>query len=74
MRILLFIVLKIAELGALTFIPYWIGLLLLKIFDCHGNTKTETWGIGLIGLVVIFMILIPFIYLNWRLAGNILGL
>jgi len=83
MQILVFILLKLIELGLLIFIPWLIGLGILKIFYrflIQYKDFAHIWMIGFMSIIfgitfiVIFLSLIPLIInLNWGWASMILG-
>lgn len=85
MRILLFIVLKVIEIGGMIFIPYFLGrLIVLHIFRDHGvvmgfSDRAITWVVGLFGVLVASFIVL-FLYsvipgwfkLNWNIINQII--
>ncbi len=63
--------LTIAILGGLTFIPYWFGLLCLKIFNEIEYEKAIIWCYGILGLFVIALVVLfvgYWIDCNWKKA------
>ena len=59
MRAVLFILLKVAEIALFIFAPYLVGSILYKIIN-QEPSLFETWlfGLGIIGLTVLFAIII----------------
>ena len=84
MKILLFLALKLAEISAIVFIPYWIGRLSYKIpFVIEAFKGVPFWFLGnfvflvsTIALGIIYIIvseILPIICrANWNWAGKIL--
>lgn len=80
-RVLCFIGLKVAEISAVVFIPYFLGMLFLKWEWYVGFMELEgapLWLVGflsiLIGIiapVTIVVLLVIFIMGNWNLAGKL---
>lgn len=82
MRILLFIGLKLAEILAIVFMPYWLGRLICKI-PYIGEAGIPYWIAGFLGIIMLFAVLmitfctitevLPIICrANWNWAGRIL--
>ena len=76
MRILLFIVLKIVEIGLFVFMPYGIGKLSNYFLNCiDDDEKLGMWLLGIATIIITIVItalLIVFIVANWELAKHIL--
>ena len=74
-RIVIFVALKIAEISAFLFIPYWLG----RLGDIWFKplTMIQYWGRGTFFLCVAFMAVVVFaaivvlIIANWELANNL---
>lgn len=80
MKILLFIALKIIEVGGLIFIPYWIGKFMEKYVlpAVLKDNKFTTYLHGLASLIIVpFVILIvslivEFCKMNWNIVNQII--
>jgi len=82
MKIALFLLFKVLEIGGFIFIPYWIGLLWHKIpgfCDCESKNKWCVWLSGLActsaALLVAGMLCVgayKIILLNWEWVNKIL--
>ena len=85
-KVLLFILLKVVEIGSIVFIPYYNGKFLLIVFPFLTELIEEptqiicTWGIGI--LAVLAFTLVPFLVkelggelyrVNMELVNKILG-
>lgn len=83
-KVLVFIVLKIAEIGGVIFIPYWLGYFPDKYLSNktgvpEGN-KFIKWLTGVLIVIIVaglITIALPamskFVGANWELAGKITG-
>ncbi len=83
MRYIIFMVLKISEISAIIFIPYWVGSLVTKFLYDIETLLIIDWLAGLTIIMAIFGFLFilwvilsgllkTYINANWRLAGDIL--
>ena len=81
-RVAVFVMLKVAELSALVFVPYWASVGVFAIFNDSHEHIIIMWVLGIVWLglaccsavmaFIIAQMLIPdFIMANWRLAGKI---
>jgi hypothetical protein len=86
MRILIFILLKLIEISAIVFVPYWIGVLVWKISGFRKDDNfLKNWLFGFAHLILIVLVIFAIFALyyfgffkllidtNWHLAGRILG-
>jgi hypothetical protein len=72
-HILIFLLLKVLEIGGIVFLPYWVGRLVEGWSGVKNYYKIETWivGLGIIMLLVaITMLFGIIIYFNWQWAGR----
>ena len=80
--VLIFIILKIAEIGGIVFIPYWLGLLWSKIIPGAEVSKFGTWFVGFLftllsvvigfGIFVFCVEIVPLFFAsNWQLAKEL---
>ena len=82
MKYLLFGLLKVGEVIGIVFVPYWLGVLSLKITKDGGIIK-EKFTIWVIGLIILFFLavviastifLVPYwVKLNWDIVNKIVG-
>ena len=77
MKVLIFVGLKVVEIAALVFVPYWIGNLgrVKKYWRGENNSWGSVWFTGLLTLVIGgAMIFIGFMLVmaNWKWAGKLL--
>lgn len=78
MRLLLFILLKVLEIGTVIFVPYYLGKL---IFDIDEKFMCWLMGIAILILTIGIVIISPllweainyFIEFNWSLVNKILN-
>jgi len=74
MQILIFIVLKVAEISAIIFVPYWIGLLIKKTDSfLDDDPILIVWIIGLAALLLTTMAIVGIVTLcrvNWEWASS----
>ena len=82
MQVIVFILLKIAEIGGLIFLPYFLGKFMKRkwpdIFPDNAPTETMVfiWLAGFVVLLLtgVFIILTDvFIAANWELARNLIN-
>lgn len=76
LKILLFIALKVLEISAIVFVPYWVGRLAYKI--CRTTRKEYSlpyWPMGviiilstMILIVITDVLIIPWFQANWQLV------
>jgi hypothetical protein len=84
MQILIFILLKIVEIGLIITIPMLIGMLLTKWewladrLDFCYESKKAAWMVGFVAIwavfvfIIIISLIISFIIYNWHVAGQFL--
>ena len=75
-RVLVFLGLKVAEVGAFIFIPYWIAKLGEKFGLNYpfADTLFDYWSIGFLMIIVpvgVIMVLLLVVLENWNWAGKI---
>ena len=77
MRIIIFILLKLAEIVAIVFVPYWVGSFFDKYIPKVGQEigNPPKWALGFIMLTavaVVILIIGGIAYANWEWAGRII--
>ena len=78
MRIIVFVVLKVIELAAVVFVPYWTGRLVRPPLEkLEGDFEAMPyWVCGCLSILVISIIIFlacVFGIANWDWAGQLLG-
>lgn len=77
LRIIAFIGLKFLEIGAIIFVPYWVGRLIIFLINYTVVTPISVvWIMGLlfIALIVLMFVFVvyDFIRFNWRIAKRLI--
>ena len=78
-RILVFIGLKVAEIGAIIFVPYWLGKYVCNSFEYPQASSYWVEGVFMIFVVLAAILIVgvsvagivSLIYGNWEWAGKI---
>ena len=76
-RILVFLGLKVVEIGAVVFIPYWVGRFICGICPKFKTIGAPYWLEGIFALaffgagVIAVVIAISIVLNNWEWAGKI---
>ena len=76
-KVILFLGLKVAEISAIVFIPYYTGVGLVAVGLPKENTPFWLIGFAALMLVSLFTLLVYFVFgamlkSNWKWAGRIL--
>lgn len=82
LRVLIFIALKIAEISAIVFIPYFVGSKAVLLFIYPNSPPSIIiWFVGFVlscvmvmAALLLYLLLRPFIEYNWELSYKIINM